>query len=190
MFALDQPVREKPATFVVVDDFLPKETLDNIRKLAEQIPAEPGLQGSDASKRVCDIRWLHWAPGGGVDALYRKLGDVVNAVNNDLWRFHLGGFLEPLQLTHYKSIGEAGHYDWHADRSDRGITMNRKISGTLLLNDSFEGGEFELFDVTPASTMRAGSLILFPSFHVHRVKPVYTGERWSLVFWVTGPPFV
>ena len=32
-------------------------------------------------------------------------------------------------------------------------------------------------------------LIAFPSYGVHRVAPVTTGTRKSLVIWVTGPQF-
>lgn len=191
MFALEQPVRKEQATFVVFDNVLPPEACDNVVALRDQVIADVAMQGSNPHKRVSDIRWLPWSPGGGIDALYRKLADVVQIANSQFWQFHLGGFLEPLQLTHYRA-DNFGHYDWHADRGDNGIQTNRKISGTLLLNDDFEGGEFQLFDVEPGEVkrMRKGDLILFPSYHVHQVTPVTKGERWSLVFWVTGPPFV
>jgi len=34
-----------------------------------------------------------------------------------------------------------------------------------------------------------GTLILFPSYTLHEVKPVTKGERNSLVSWVTGKQF-
>tara|TARA_B110000285_G_scaffold101006_2_gene114993 strand:+ start:723 stop:959 length:237 start_codon:yes stop_codon:yes gene_type:complete len=34
-----------------------------------------------------------------------------------------------------------------------------------------------------------GSIIVFPSFVWHRVKPVTSGTRYSLVVWNTGNPF-
>ena len=34
-----------------------------------------------------------------------------------------------------------------------------------------------------------GTLILFPSYTLHEVKPVTKGERNSLVTWVTGKSF-
>ena len=34
-----------------------------------------------------------------------------------------------------------------------------------------------------------GTLILFPSYILHEVKPITKGERNSLVTWVTGKPF-
>jgi PKHD-type hydroxylase len=32
-------------------------------------------------------------------------------------------------------------------------------------------------------------MTLFPSFVLHRVTPVTKGTRYSLVAWVSGPPF-
>jgi len=37
--------------------------------------------------------------------------------------------------------------------------------------------------------MKKGDIIVFPSFMVHRVKPVTKGTRKSIVIWVLGPKF-
>jgi PKHD-type hydroxylase len=54
----------------------------------------------------------------------------------------------------------------------------------------YEGGRFE-FDNTlpqlPDEAFKKGSVIVFPSFHKHRVTPVTSGIRHSLVTWVEGP---
>jgi len=34
-----------------------------------------------------------------------------------------------------------------------------------------------------------GSLVIFPSFVQHRVKPVTKGTRYSLVIWSLGQPY-
>jgi PKHD-type hydroxylase len=34
-----------------------------------------------------------------------------------------------------------------------------------------------------------GSLVVFPSYAIHEVKPVEKGTRYSLVTWVTGKQF-
>ena len=63
----------------------------------------------------------------------------------------------------------------------------------LLLNDDFEGGEFQLNtgnQNTPAILpARKGRSLLFPSFMCHRVTPVTKGKRRSLVVWCLGPKF-
>jgi len=54
----------------------------------------------------------------------------------------------------------------------------------------YEGGEFEFLLVTDELGPRSrGSLIAFPSYLAHRVRPVTSGTRLSLVSWIGGPPF-
>ena len=83
----------------------------------------------------------------------------------------------------------------------------RKLSITVLLNDDYEGGEFQfkfanekmkgldkvgrgLKTNTLTPPMKGtGSVIVFPSYQLHRVKPVTKGTRYSLVGWACGPPF-
>jgi len=73
----------------------------------------------------------------------------------------------------------------------------RKLSIVMLLNNpvkDFSGGEFELNinnEQKPlVPEMNKGTIIAFPSFLLHRVKPVYLGVRKSIVIWVEGPRFL
>jgi PKHD-type hydroxylase len=67
----------------------------------------------------------------------------------------------------------------------------RKISMTLLLNDSseFEGGHLELMSPGKFKPMKQGHAICFASFLNHRVNKVTRGVRQSLVVWFGGKPF-
>ena len=67
----------------------------------------------------------------------------------------------------------------------------RKLSMTIILNDEFEGGEFELLGhQKPVEENGMGTVIIFPSYMVHRVRPITSGTRYSLVAWICGEPFV
>ncbi len=186
-YPITQPIKPETPTYSLFHKVFSNEQCKEIIQLAQQIPAEAGLTASDPSKRVSDIRWIHYDPA--VEVIFQTLSEVAYQANLMCWNFHLGSFQEPLQLTHYRAE-QGGHYAWHEDRADKGIMSNRKLSGTVLLNDNFEGGNFELFDSPPLEKMSRGDIVLFPSYKVHRVNPVSKGERWSLVFWVTGPPFI
>ena len=136
--------------------------------------------------------------------LYTKLINAMTVVNNTVgWNFQ-HSVMEKLQYTRYS---EAQHYNWHSDqkaepyRGEKELKeLNgtyRKISFSVLLNDNYEGGEFEFEYGLPDSENRIktilpkkGLTIFFPSFMMHRVKPVISGERRSLVGWVCGKPFV
>lgn len=188
-YSLTPLQRKTTASYIVLNNVFSNSECKSIIELHKSIPSEEGVtQSKDQyEKRVSTIRWIQWQVG--VDIIFAKLADVVNKMNAKHWEFHLSSFWEPLQLTHYKAE-EGGKYDWHPDLHMKGMAMNRKISGTLLLNDNFEGGKFEMFDTPETENMNRGDVILFPSYAVHRVGPVTKGERWSLVFWVSGPPWV
>lgn len=64
-------------------------------------------------------------------------------------------------------------YGWHRD--------NRVMSASLLLSDTFTGGRLE-FKERGKLLKRAGDCIFFKN-ELHRVKPVLTGVRDSLVVW-------
>ena len=55
----------------------------------------------------------------------------------------------------------------------------------------YEGGELELKlnDVTKSYKMDLGDVIVFPSDSCHRITPITSGERISLVGWMGGPQF-
>ena len=66
----------------------------------------------------------------------------------------------------------------------------------------YEGGqlEFNMGNLDPSTDnkkniveakeiIRKGSIIVFPSYIYHRVKPVTRGTRYSLVMWNLGYPF-
>jgi PKHD-type hydroxylase len=63
----------------------------------------------------------------------------------------------------------------------------------MLLNTpgvDFEGGDFQTCLAKETNVpLKRGQILIFPSFVVHRVKPVTKGIRKSLVIWVTGPGF-
>jgi len=119
----------------------------------------------------------------------------VDIINDDNFKFDLYPFFEKesIQYSHY-DVGD--HYSWHTDIV--GSSPPRKLSFSLMLNDDYEGGEFEigryscgdyeLKTVTVAAENKTGTLIVFPSALPHRVKPVTKGIRKSLVGWIPGPP--
>ena len=84
-------------------------------------------------------------------------------------------------------------YDWHTDSSGR---ASFDIKMTLLINlseESYDGGEFELLQgKTPTPVpeyFSPGSVVMFKSHILHRVKPVTSGIRKSLTLFITGPKF-
>jgi len=102
--------------------------------------------------------------------------------------------IEPLQYSEY---GVGGEYGWHRDVHEKPYSngLVRKVSFSTIMNDNFEGGEFDIETKNPADKKRYDTFdnkkhntIIFPSHMWHRVRPVKSGVRKSIVGWVLGPP--
>lgn len=194
-FIIRQPQRDPVFPYVFYDKlFSPDECQKIIDESAglERREAKVGSNNTtegvlDPVKRVSDVYWIDWAQR--YNDIFTRLEDAVFTANQKWWGFHLAGLNEALQLTHYKAAEQKGHYDWHEDWDEKGAFSQRKLSGVILLSDKFTGGQFEFLHRGAPPELTLGSMILFPSFRTHRVNPVTEGERWSLVFWVSGPPF-
>jgi PKHD-type hydroxylase len=132
--------------------------------------------------------------------IYKEIHPYINEANKRAeWNFEWDSS-QRCQFTKYK-INQ--FYDWHCDSEmipyDDGKI--RKLSVTCQLTDGseYKGGELE-FDFRNNSGKRKdvrtceeilgkGSIVVFPSFVWHRVKPVTEGTRYSLVVWNLGYPF-
>ena len=100
------------------------------------------------------------------------------------------GFNELLQITEYKSPN--GHFEAHTDRTNKSVI--RKLSVVIQLTDdkNYDGGELSLINsiIEPTIMPKSqGTLIIFPSWTLHKVSAINKGKRNSLVGWVTGPQF-
>ena len=152
-------------------------------------------------KRKSDIVWMsgRW--------IYNEIQPYIYMANaNAGWNFQWD-FTEACQFTEYK---KGQFYDWHCDSNETpyddpdDANRNgkiRKLSMTLCLTeeDKYDGGELEFafHDMDGNKQPRIceeikqkGSIIVFPSFVWHRVKPVTRGIRHSLVCWNLGQPYV
>ena len=154
-----------------------------------------------SKKRKSHLVWMNerW--------IYREIHPYIHQANaNAGWNFDWD-FSESCQFTKYK---EGEFYDWHCDSWDKPYDKPdepdrhgkiRKLSVTVSLSDEteYEGGDFE-FDFRNKDAEKRqpqvckeirpkGSIVVFPSFVWHRVKPVISGTRHSLVVWNLGKPF-
>ena len=112
------------------------------------------------------------------------------------WHFQVDA-AEDYQITKYE---EGDFYGVHVDslgthdsrRIDPSLpnlhNKSRKMSMSLLLNDTFDGGDLNLFSVQ-SIRKEAGTMVFFPSFVPHEVTPVTKGTRYSLVMWFVGRPW-
>ena len=196
---------------------LPIKFCDDVIKYGLQKQEQMGVTGSVGNKKLnkkeiknlkykrnSDVVWLNetW--------IYKEILPYVNIANKNAgWNFQWDRS-EDIQFTKYK-LNQ--HYDWHCDSWKEPYNMPntfrhnkiRKLSMTCQLTDGseYKGGELE-FDnrdydppmrneaqhvIKAKEILPKGSIIVFPSFVWHRVKPVTEGCRYSLVLWNIGDPF-
>tara|TARA_R100000657_G_C4680512_1_gene128806 strand:+ start:1462 stop:2070 length:609 start_codon:yes stop_codon:yes gene_type:complete len=88
-----------------------------------------------------------------------------------------------IQVLRYQ---QTGHYITHVDYSKH---APRQFSFSYILNDDYEGGEFEFHlprDEVLKIKPKANSCIMFPSNFIfaHKVNPVNKGTRYAVVGWM------
>lgn len=170
------------------DAFTPTE-LDAIVNIGNACALERGNTGGGMNTHVRDSYVTFLFPNEVTSWIFQKLAGLITAANGQFFGFDLYSMEQGLQFTRYEAPGE--HYDWHIDR---GVGVGiRKLSMTMQLSDpdDYEGGDLELWyggEPVIASKER-GMITFFPSYVMHRVTPVTKGTRYSLVAWISGPPF-
>lgn len=129
-----------------------------------------------------------------VDAacVYSRLMLLAKAANRGHWNFDCSCLREDMQLVEYSSQ-ESGHYDWHVDIGDGDLARTRKLSISVQLSEptDYEGGNLDclIHRTVVTAPKERGTVIIFPSFMTHRVTPVTTGVRRSLVLFIHGASF-
>ena len=194
---------------------IPEHICDDIVKYGHQLQDQIAVTGGYDNKKLnkkqivnlkkkrnSDVVWMDdkW--------IYKEIHPYIhNANKNAGWNFDWD-HSESCQFTKYK---KGQYYDWHCDSWDRPYQKQgdptthgkiRKLSVTVTLSNpkEYKGGELE-FDFRNndpdkklnirkcTEILPKGSLVVFPSFVWHRVCPVKSGERNSLVIWNLGYPF-
>lgn len=184
--------------YVLWNGAFSEDEVELIKKLGDSLPFnEAGVvNGVDQtvvnnSTRTSKTSWI---PNDlTTDWLYRKIAMFLRRINGEFYRFDVDGMYENMQYTVYESENQ-GFYNWHTDigvYSSESVT--RKLSMSLLLTDptSFEGGDLEIWSSSgPLQAPKTlGTIVVFPSYALHRVTPVTKGTRISLVVWFGGPAF-
>ena len=181
-----------------IDNLFSIDECQQIKDIAAKLTVERATVGSakedltneiDLELRTNSVSWMNSNDPESA-WIYRKLTDAVNTVNAQFWEYNLD-YIETLQYTIYNQHND--HYHGHIDMMLSGLHM-RKLSFSLQLDDpdSYEGCDLEMSSGGQKwvpTKRKQGSFIAFPSWLMHRVTPLTSGSRHSVVGWVCGPKF-
>lgn len=184
--------------FVTWENGFSGQEIDKIVEICENLPMTTAVVGFgddgvvDDSVRSSKISWLGITEES--NWIYERMGYIARSLNAQFYDFDLSGFVEDMQFTTYYA-DEKGHYTWHNDMAsgDGNSIAPRKFSMVLQLSDpaAYEGGELQTFTaLEPCTVTKSRGLVAaFPSWTLHRVTPITSGVRKSLVVWVAGKQF-
>jgi PKHD-type hydroxylase len=199
----DRPTMKTLMTYhyVTWDNWFSEEDLQKIEDYCktQTINSATIVSGNDATDiiedtyRKSNIAFIN--SNNETKWIFDPLLQLATHINNSYYGYDLSGF-DHFQYTEYN--GEGSKYDYHTDMifGDQISTdklLPRKLSFSLILSnpDEYTGGDFEiLLGKNPNSVVQTrGRVIAFPSFVLHRVAPLISGVRKSIVFWAVGPKF-
>lgn len=202
----NEPLQRERHTYSHVwwDGAFTEEELKEIDKIFSSFQLENGstfgVDDLETTKRIRKSKIHFVYKDETTKWIFDRFNFVIKSLNDQYYNFDLNGY-ESIQYTVYDAENE-GKYDWHMDMllgiDDKYFSNHstRKLSIVMCLSEQgrdFVGGEFELNVCTENKStyipLHKGKIIAFPSWMIHRVKPVIRGIRKSLVIWVEGPKF-
>ena len=160
---------------------------EKIIKIAKDKGLIKGTTNNNSDVRSSKINWLY--SSDDLEFAFRKITDIVLNLNKRFFQFDIFGLNEGLQFTNYKAPSDK--FGKHIDRINNFVVRKLSLSVQLTKPEEYEGGELILYTDDKGTEMKKeqGTLLLFPSYTLHEVKPITKGERNSLVAWVTGKEF-
>jgi PKHD-type hydroxylase len=184
--------------FVCKDNLLTEEELNKIIQYCDSSNIQQsellikGKVATDYGFRKSKNSFIE--PNKDNEWIFKKLKSITEQVNANTYNFDVSYGFRFMQYAVYE---DGGHFDFHIDTilaEGSVIDDQRKLSVSLVLSDSseYEGGDFQFYTGGEAPTtikQEKGRFIFFPPWLLHRVTPVKSGVRKSLVFWMQGPNF-
>jgi PKHD-type hydroxylase len=170
-----------------IDSRIASIIIEETQKYSKENGATNKPGSVDISKRDSEILWI--PESGWVGGM---MSHFVNLANTFSFGYDIQYWGTRIQYTEYNH--EGAHYGWHIDTTKSSYRNDhiRKLSISLCLSskDDYDGGELEikaLPEEVKKYKMDMGDVVVFPSDMEHRVLPIKSGKRISLVGWYAGP---
>ena len=189
----------KPFSYIVDNTFFTQEDVNFICNYCSSLPLrEGGLFNNESNYSERKVKLSFIDRKDHINSwIFDKMNTLIGYYNDNNFGFDLTGY----DYMQYAEYTPSCHQNYHMDMNFALDTTYlsdtlRKLTVVLLLNEpgvDFTGGDFVLNlssqERAERMPLRKGSVVLFPSFLIHRVMPVESGHRKTLVVWPIGPKF-
>jgi len=175
----------------IAPNVIPEKDIDFLLKLKNQDStlATAG-KNEDSQTQNTSVRNTLWYPIPPEINFYLK-GCISEFFTNFLSHKYNNPIIKQIENVQYLGYPPGGHYIEHND-SEQFVdgkwtrVAPRDISVLAYLSEDYTGGELEFTTLGLTIRPKKGTMILFPSYHgfEHKVHPVKTGFRDSLVTWI------
>ena len=157
----------------------------------EKTLADSGIIRSNNAGYDKDFRYSTQANVSSENPVVEKVREVCKYANENYFKINISQYSKENHFVQYDVAGKFdAHSDiiWRADVDNLDMHPVRKITCVTLLNDDFAGGKLALWYTGQRYSFpfNKGDVILFPSYVQHKVDPVESGVRYSLVSWSYG----
>ena len=149
----------------------------------------PAYSDTGELKKSCYVKVIKWDEISSMfDVAKQEAFKVTRKeFKYDVWDFNYS------TMVNFNIYSPGEKYDWHRDISVESLKYDFKMTFIINLSDEkYEGGEFNLNFGDPQvidELNKPGSMVLFPSYILHKVNPIITGCRKTLTIFIEGPPF-
>ncbi len=192
------PLRNSSMASVYVNTVFTEEECDQILASLDEDKWEEAMVGGieEVGKFTLEkeyrSNYQQHIPVDDIGFPLNRIAEEISKANSMLWRFDLGSFAGddmPWVMNYFR---QGDHNNWHVDLG-QGATASRKLGFSLQLTEGseYEGGDFGFHRIEKSREQLTGkgTLIVFPSFWLHRIAPMTKGARKVVVGWVHGPSF-
>jgi PKHD-type hydroxylase len=176
--------------YYLIPDFLDQLEISNLNEILEKNKSEENQEHLDKG---------HYVKTKNVNLIqHSSVWDDLDRFRNMILhvnRYYFG--LDLFEISKYNTINynlydskNQDQYTWHCD-AEFNECFDLKLTALLnISNEKFDGGELMLFlggELEIEGFKKPGSLLIFPSWVQHTVKPVTSGTRKTISSWIAGP---
>lgn len=174
----NQIIDSKKSDIIIVENFIPKELVDYVKKLTNAGSLQPSKRGKrvNIEAKIRDDYFFKYEECSPLDAIL--LPAIIN-ITREYYGCQIA-FREAWKVGNYLG-SKKGFYIPHTDTA--GGFNHRIISCVTMLSDpnDYEGGELVFPKYGQKIKLRKYSAAIFPSGILHGVNPTLSGKRQTLL---------